>query len=366
MWHSTRRCCTAIAAVALFMACAAPASSAQAVVGYGDDATIAPSGMVRIGFLNSWTHFDQRFTAPDGAHIDTHSQIRRTPIFLDLGVTNRLALGVMVPSVGTNIVANYVSAMAPPNRADSLHILGQSALGDAEGWVKLVWLGAQDEQARTRPSGVHVRSALTGLVRVGTATPAHPSQQLAIGTGDGQTDVEGASQWDLIFGRHFWASLVGRYVRQLPTTRVVRVAPRDDPFSPAELINTRIEPGNYYELEATPRLTIGNHFMIGAQFRHRHDDESHFLAAGGGTGGTGDPSVLDVASSSSTTYGFGVVYSTIAEYAAHRTSYPFEVTLQYYHTDRWEDGVPPSILAEPVRSTYSVGVRYYVKLWGKK
>lgn len=358
----TRRRRTVITMMALFTVLVTSRLHAQAVLGFGDDATTVPAGMLRVGFLNSWTRFEQRFTAPDGARIDTHLRIRRTPAFLELGVTKRLAVGVMAPSVGTFIVATYYPPMAAPGHADSLRMMGQSAIGDAEGWVKLVWLGAQEDSERTNPSGLHVRSSLTGLVRLGTGIPAHASRQLAIGTGDGQTDIEGASQWDFIFGRWVWMSVVGRYVRQLPTTRTVRVAPRDDPFATAQLVFTRIEPGNYYELEATPRLSLGQHFVLGAQYRHRHDADSHFTAAGG----SGDPSILDVPGSSSTTYGFGVVYSTVASYAAGRTSLPFEVTLQYFRSDRWNDGVPPSVLAEPDRSTYAIGIRYYARLWGKR
>ncbi len=339
---------------------------AQAVIGFGDDATTLPAGMVRLGFLNEWMRFDQRFTASDGARIETEARVRSTPIALELGLLDRLTIGAMIPSVGTYGVVTYFPAGATPGHADSLRLFGQSAVGDAEVWAKLVWLGQQSELERTRPKGVHVRSALTGLVRLGTGSPAHATHQLAIGTGDAQTDVEAASQWDFIFGRRFWMSLAGRYVRQLPTTRVVRVAPRGDPFTAAELVDARIEPGNYYELEATPRLSLGQHFMVGARYIHRHDDATSYSAAGGSAGGSADPSILNVATSSATIYGFGVVYSSVASYAARRTSIPVEVTLQYTHTDRWLDGVPPSILAEPERSTIAVGVRLYARLWGKK
>jgi hypothetical protein len=339
---------------------------AQAVIGFGDDATTLPAGMVRLGFLNEWMRFDQRFTAADGARIETDARVRTTPITLEIGLLDRLTIGAKAPSVGTFGAVTYFPAGAPAGHADSLRMFGQSAVGDVEVWTKLVWLGQQSELERTQPKGLHVRSALTGLVRLGTGTPAHASHQLAIGTGDGQTDVEGASQWDFIFGRFFWMSLTGRYVRQLPTTRVARVAPRDDPFTPAVLVNTRIEPGNYYELEATPRLSLGQHFMVGARYIHRHDDATTYSAAGGGAGGSAGPSILNVAPSSATIYGFGVVYSSVASYAARRTSIPLEVTLQYTHTDRWLDGVPPSILAEPERSRLAVGVRIYSRFWGKR
>jgi hypothetical protein len=357
----------AIAVATILLALIPPAPlAAQAVIGFGDDATTLPAGMVRLGFLNEWMRFDQRSTASDGAQIETRARVRSTPIALEIGLLDRLTIGAMVPSVGTYGVVTYFPAGATAGHADSLRLFGQSAVGDAEVWGKLVWLGQQSELERTQPKGVHVRSALTGLVRLGTGTPAHASHQFAIGTGDGQTDVEAASQWDLVFGRLFWMSLTGRYVRQLPTTRVVRVAPRGDPFTPAELVNARIEPGNYYELEATPRLSLGQHFVVGARYVHRHDDATSYSAAGSPLGGAADPSILNVEPSSATIYGFGVVYSSVASYVARRTSIPLEVTLQYTHTDRWLDGVPPSILADPERSTIAVGVRLYARLWGKK
>lgn len=354
-----------VACASLLLVVAAPLR-AQAVVGFGDDATTLPAGMVRLGFLNGWTRFDQRFTSPDGARIESDARIRRTPVTLELGVLDRLTVGAMVPSVGTYAVSTYYPAGAAAGHADSVRFLGQSAVGDVEAWTKLVWLGQQSEQERTQPDGIHVRSAITGLVRFGTATPAHASHQLAIGTGDGQTDIEAASQWDFIFGRRFWMSLVGRYVQQRPVDRVVRVTPRDDPFADATLVNTHIEPGNYYELEATPRLSLGQHFMLGARYTHRHEAATSYTAASGEPGGTADPSLLDVESSSATVYGFGVVYSSVASYVAGRASIPVEVTLQYTHTDRWQDGVPPSILAEPERSTIAVGLRLYGKLWGRR
>ncbi len=333
---------------------------AQAVVGFGDDATTLPAGMVRLSFLNEWTRFEQRFDASNGARLDVDARVRSTPIALEIGLLDRLTVGALVPSVGTYGVMTWYPPAATQGHADSVRMFGQSAVGDTEAWAKLVWLGAQSERARTLPNGFHVRSALTGLVRVGTGSPPHASHRVAIGTGDAQTDVGAASQWDFIFGRRAWLSLAGRYVRQLPTTRVVRIAPRDYPFADAVLASSRIEPGDYYELEATPRLALGQHFMVGARFMHRHDAATTYTA----TEGSADPSVLDVASTSATVYGFGVVYSSVASYVAGRTSIPLEVTLQYTHTDRWLSGVPPSVFATPTRSTIAVGARFYARFWG--
>ena len=360
-----RSFCFIPGAIAMLMVLLASPARTQAVLGFGDDATTVPAGTIRLGFLNGWTRFDQRFTAPDGGHIDANSRVRRTPVFLEMGVMRGLALGVMVPSVGTSVVATYFPALASPGHADSVRFSGQSAIGDVESWAKFTWLGASSEQERTQPQGIHLRSAVVALARLGTGSPPHASRQLTLGTDDGQTDIEIESQWDVIIGPRFWVSAVGRYVHQLPVTRVTRIAPRDDPFTPPVLVNTRIEPGDYYEIEATPRLSLGNHFLVGAQYNHRRDNASTFRQSGEPStpGAPDDPSVLDVASSSSTRLGFGVVYSSVASYVAGRTRRPFEVSLQYFTLDRWSDGVPPAMLAGGDRSTVEVGLRYYVALW---
>ena len=110
---------------------------AQAGIGFGDDATTLPAGMVRLGFLNEWMRFDQRFTAADGARIETDARVRTTPITLEIGLLDRLTIGAKVPSVGTFGAVTYFPAGAPAGHADSLRMFGQSAVGDVEVWTKL-------------------------------------------------------------------------------------------------------------------------------------------------------------------------------------------------------------------------------------
>lgn len=166
----------------------APARRAQAVLGFGDDATTLPAGTVRGIGTNDWIRFEQRFTDPSGASIRTQSQIRRTPLGLELGVTNRLTIGGSVTEAGTKVIADYFPDTASAIHADSARTFGQSGLGDAALWARFTWLGALAEPERIRISGLHVRSAVQARVRIGTGSPANPFAQFGIGTGTGQTD----------------------------------------------------------------------------------------------------------------------------------------------------------------------------------
>jgi hypothetical protein len=330
---------------------------AQAVVGFGDDATVPPRGVVRIGFQNIWTRFDQRFEAASGASITTRAQSRATPVFLDIGVLDRLSIGGMIPSYGTKEIATYFPETASSIHADSVRAFDQMWVGDAEAWAKFVWLGALPEKERVRPRGVKIRSAVTALARIGTGRPPPPTQQFGVGTGTGATALELRSQWDFLFGRLFWTSVAGRYGHYFADQRPVRVAPVGDPFATdVGPVEARRQLGGYYEVEATPRLVLGHYFSIGAQYRYRHKMRDSYSAVTPGT--SPDPAILDAGSElTDQRVGFGVVYSTIAAREEHHAAFPVEVSFQYFRTVS-ASGVHPS------PSQYAVGVRLWGRVWG--
>lgn len=357
------RWCGLLLAIA---ATAAPACT-QAVLGFGDDATTIPGGTVRMTFTDTWTRFDERFTAGDGSSIDTHAQIRRAPISLELGVTNRLMLGVMVPSVGTQQIATYFPESTTTIHADSSRTFDRSDVGDAEVSLKLVWVGALPERARTAVTGVHVRGALTALVRLGTGKPPRATEQFGVGTGDGQTDLEASSQWDLLFGRRYWMSVVGRYGRQLSDTRLVRVATPGDPFDPnAGPVLAERALGDYYEIEATPRLGLGDYFSIGAQYRYYHKARDSYTGTRDTTDAAGQPVHLDASTldaSSDVTEQWasvGIVYSSVAAVDRGHGNHRFEFTLRYTRVVSVSGGA----LVRPKPATWAAGARFYVRLWG--
>src|SRR5512147_1537926 len=138
----------------------------------------------------------------------------------------------MVPSVVTKAIATFFPDSTGAVHADSQVTYDQSGVGDAEVSAKLVWLRTFPDSERYQPRGIRLRSAVTGVYRLGTGSPPPPARQFGIGTGDGQHDYEVASQWDVLFGPRFWTSVVGRYGHQAPDTREVRSQTPGDPFSP--------------------------------------------------------------------------------------------------------------------------------------
>jgi hypothetical protein len=331
---------------------------AQAVLGFGDDATSPPRGTVRIGFENIWTRFDQRFQALSGASITTQAQSRATPVFFDVALLNRLSIGAVLPALGTKVIATYFPDTARAIHADSVREFDQTGIGDAAAWAKFVWLGTLPESKRIRPSGVHVRSAVTALARIGTGHPPLPTQQFGVGTGTGATALELRSQWDLLFGSRFWTSVVGRYGHHFADQLLVRVAPEGNPFATdVGPVDARRQLGDYFEIEATPRLVLGQYFSIGAQYRYRHKKPDAYTALTPGT--PPDPSILDAGSDlTDQRVGFGVVYSSVAAREAHHAAFPVEVSFRYFRTVS-ASGVHPS------PSQYAVGVRLWGKFWGR-
>ena len=353
-----------IALAALTLGAWAAVAPAQAVLGFGDDATTLPAGTVRGIATNDWIRFEQRFTAPSGASIRTQSQARRTPLGLELGVTNRLTIGGSITQAGTKVIADYFPDTARAIHADSARTFDQSGLGDAALWARFTWLGELSEAQRIRVSGLHVRSAVQARVRIGSGAPANPFAQFGIGTGTGQTAIEASSSWDIMASRHFWASVVGRYGHALPDTRTIRVSQPGDPFSSvAGAVSTRRAPGDYIALEATPRLVLGDYFSVGAQYLYLHRGAGTFTGTLETTDTSGaavlvDASVLDAASALTLhRLGFGVVFSTIAAHVEGRGGVPVEVSLSRYQDLSVSGG-------RATRTMTELRVRLRVSLWG--
>lgn len=357
----TRRWCgIALAASATL---AAPLG-AQAVVGFGSDATTLPGGTVRVDFLNDWTRFQQRFSASSGASILVDSHIRRTRLSVELGLSDRLMLRAMLPSTGALVTATYFPDTATAIHADSVNTFDRSGIGDGELSLKLVWLGAQPVLERTDPHGVHLRSSITAVVRFGTGSPARPTEQFGMGTGTGQMAYEARSTWDLLLGPHFWTTFRGVYGRPVADSRLVHVAPPGDPFAVAGPVYAHRALGDYYTLEATPRVGLGQYFSVGVQYRLSHNAMDHYTGTRDTTDAAGNPVVLDAAvldSGSAVTtqeLGGGFVYSSVADHARGRGALAFDLSLQYFR-------IVAITGNRPKTGTWVARARFYVSLWGR-
>jgi hypothetical protein len=149
-----------------------------------------------------------------------------------------------------------------------LGLVERSHIGDIELGTKVLLLDTFGGAARARAhrQGFGARVAVGGLARLGTGQIERPDDIFDIGTGDGQTDFEGNAAVDLVFGRRFWASVVGRYGAQLVDQRTLRVPDvARNPFvmKYREQIVSR-DLGDYMELEASPRYVYNDYLSFSA------------------------------------------------------------------------------------------------------
>lgn len=355
-----------VACIALTVVAASPVR-AQSVIGYGDDATTMPGGMLRISLLDTWSRWYEEYDAATGASIQTRSQQRITPFTIDLGITDRLMLSASVATVGTKEIATYFPDTARDIHADSLRTFDRSGLGDAVATLKYVWLGHESERDRIASRGLHVRSALTASAVVGTGSPPRPFDQFGLATGEGESAIEAGSFWDVRAGHSFWTSIALRYEHHMQDTRSLRVgagAP-GDPFDPtATPLEATRRLGDAYSIDVTPRLSLGDYFSVGARYQYEHEKAGTFSGTLDEVDSAGNVTHLDAATLAPASeftnqwVGVGVVYSSVAASESGRGNFPFELTLQYRRSVSLSGG-------RPERGEWAAGLRFYQKLWGR-
>jgi hypothetical protein len=255
-------------------------------------------------------------------------------------------------------------------RADSLRTVERAHVGDIEVAAKLKLLDSfgSDPAARLSPSGFNYRAAVTGVVRLGTGQPSLPDDLTDVGRGDGQNDLEVRSALDLLFGRRFWASVIGRYVYQQADEQVVRIAERPDvaivPYFRRQLVERKL--GNYYELEANPRFVFNDYLSVGGHYLYRQKGEDEYsgrFVVDSATTGVGaidlDAGVLNAGTGQTEhRVGGGVAFSTVAAYNRGRARVPLELTYLHYTTARGTGGNLPK------RSFDQIQLRVYTRIFG--
>ena len=338
---------------------------AQSVLGYGEDATAAPAGALRLRLSNDW-HRSRAFGSANDSSYDTDRQFRATTFGLELGVLSRVTLGVEVPWVTTKALTFVSSPHAQGQLLDTLLDSSHNGWGNIEAVAKIVWVGEPGQQARLGPrEGVHVRSAIVGGALLGTGIVIDPADPFAIGTSTRERAIIARSATDVTVGRHFFASLVGRYEKPLSDNVVVVVRPADDPFTRDVVpFLAQRKLGKRYEIEITPRFQLGRYFAIGAQYRYHHGAQDSYTGTFDTSGGSGpvtlDASTLDAGTElTEHRAGFGIVYSAVDAYARHHSRFPFEVTLEHSKVVSISGGRPKD-------SETMISVRFFHRFLGSE
>jgi hypothetical protein len=199
---------------------------------------------------------------------------RVTPLALDFGITNRIAVGVYAPLVRVNTRAGFPLASdgtpgAPGAAARLDSILSDTTLGFGPivgtSRRRRFFAGDVEVNAKYRVIESH-NYAFSGtvVVRLPTGHQDSPNNLFDISTGDHQTAIElQAAQELTLFDRLSLNALV-RAGRQQPGTRARRVGPESVLLIPhAALATLNWDPGDYVGVDIAPMLRFGKAFGVG-------------------------------------------------------------------------------------------------------
>ena len=243
-----------------------------------------------------------------GLALDARLETLRTTLATRLGVTGFTA----DPTLAAEPITpeEFELLLTDPSGPVAIRPTGNSLVtfrGDAEAGVAVTLLDRWDRGSRRGG----LRAAAEALVRFPTGLREPSDQPLAIGTGDGQTDIELRVVADVGAGR-LGARLEGGYNRQFAAAMVDRVAPPTQPLAGSDLLAVvRRDPGDEITFAARPffRL-VPTLALIGTVQRwSRGEDAVEYRGETDAIPGV-DPSVLALETrASATVLGLGLTYS---------------------------------------------------------
>lgn len=243
---------------------------------------------------------------------------------------------------------------------DPLVTVERVALGDMEVGARIVLLDAIGGSA---PRAAGLRVAVGGLVRLGTGSVPPTRNPIVIGTGDGQTDIEGQAIVDAALGRRFATTLAVRFTRQLEDETPIRIPEfAGQPFILADRAAlVRRDLGDMLQFEVTPRLTLNEFFAVGGYYSYRRKGaDRHELAAASDESAevTLSPAVLDEGTEiRERRMGVGVAFSNFAAFNRGRARFPFELSFLHVETTGASGGMIPRMREDRLQ------VRLYSPLW---
>ena len=246
-------------------------------------------------------------------------------------------------------------------------LVERSHIGDVELGAKVLLIDTFGGLARARsPEHIRgVRVSVAGIARLGTAQVERPNDLLDVGTGDGQTDVEGTGAADIVLGRRFWGSLVARIGVQLPDDKPFRIpdVPRN-PFLAAYREQTvSRDLGDYVELEASPRYVYNDYLSLSANWLYRRKSEDKYTGTFtaedlNGKAVTLDASILGIGTKQTEQrVGGGASFSTLRAYDRGRSRLPLEVQVQHWQVVSGSGYLPKQFSTQ-------LQVRYYIRVFG--
>ncbi|MFI5244243.1 MAG: hypothetical protein ACHQQR_03390 [Gemmatimonadales bacterium] len=224
-----------------------------------------------------------------------------------------------------------------------------------------------DTKRRFAPKGFNWRQSVGGVFRLGTGRLDAPDNFIDLGTGDHQNDVEIRSWTDLLYGSHFWMSLVARYNVQMADERVMRIT--DSPHQPIAAAyrqeTVKRDLGDEFNLEVTPRWALNDYVGLAGQYSYRRKFSDAYTGRFTVTNLVGEQIAIDAATLDLNTearehrLGLGVTYSTVAAFEQKKTRVPVEITYFHTQTTLGSGGSVPKMTLDRVE------VRWYWRVFGR-
>jgi len=250
-------------------------------------------GTLRLTFEPVITTWELEFTpqgrTPIGATLPETVFIRQeqrvTPLMLEWGITNRLAIGAKAPLVRVNSRQTYsVDSLGNP---DSASLAFDSVLTDSTYAYDPIgntprnlhyFAGDMEVQAKYRlVDEASYAFSTTLLLRLPTGHQESPNTLFDIPTGDHQTDIEIQAAGELILLSRLWLNGSLRIANQRPGTREMRVGPQSELLHPyATLAKLNWDPGNYFALDVAPMYRFSKYFGAGFTAGWYTKPEDHY------------------------------------------------------------------------------------------
>lgn len=277
-----------------------------------------------------------------------------------------------------------VAAQAPLTVSDMQTVLGNATfgvnakplatsitrgLGDVEIALKINLFDSfrGNDSARFAPHGFKWRQSVGGTYRLGTGVLPPPDELTAIGTGTHTSAIEVRSFTDLLYGPHFWVSIVAGATSQNADQITARI-----PDSPSQVIlaSYRTETvqrhlGSIVDIQVNPRWNLNDFLSLSGQYYYRHKSADVYSGTFSvvdlnGNNVSLNANVLGMyTEASESRMGVGATYSTVASVAKKKSGLAFDISYFHYETTLGSLGRVPKIAVDQVT------LRIYQRLFGR-
>ena len=241
---------------------------------------------------------------------------------------------IRVPTAGAPVGPQFPLTVAELSTyvTDPSHGLGAADLGrfshtnigDVDFSAKI----ALYDGFRRRPTGVRLRSAVTGTFRLGAGPSRNPSNFIDPGAGDGQNDIEVRSSTDIAIGRRFTTTFIAGQTWQRPDRQVVRNGTALL-LAPSARVTVTRDLGDITAFDVIPRYSITKFLSVAATGSFRRKTADRYT--GGSPSSRWGLVGMPLGVYSETRAGLGVVYSTRA-FGRGIGGAPVEVVFQHART----------------------------------